>query len=200
MASLGLWTLPFCSLARMSPTFSSVASFPIQSTLLFSSDSTSTERVFFSPSCDHYNSETAGASCWSPRTWYMDGNLGLCAEDAAPRSFARRDSVRPNRVRTRQEVKLAGPALCRLLYNPAKELTQASQTRLVRSALRQHAVFCQPRAPHVTASLREQPANASVPPLHLFVWCFRQARSNAPGHTHGNRIPRQEARFDGPAL
>ena len=32
MASLGLWTLPFCSLARISPTFCSVASLPIEST------------------------------------------------------------------------------------------------------------------------------------------------------------------------
>ena len=29
--------------------------------------------------------------------------------------------------------------------------------------------FCQPRAPHLTASLREQPAPASVPPLHHFM-------------------------------
>ena len=35
MASLGVWTLPFCSLARISPTFCSVASLPIQSTPLF---------------------------------------------------------------------------------------------------------------------------------------------------------------------
>ena len=28
--------------------------------------------------------------------------------------------------------------------------------------------FCQPRAPHLTASLREQPAQASVPPQPLF--------------------------------
>ena len=32
MASLGWWTLPFCSLARMSPTFCTVASIPIEST------------------------------------------------------------------------------------------------------------------------------------------------------------------------
>ena len=35
MASLGLWTFPFCSLARISPTFCSVASLPIESTSLF---------------------------------------------------------------------------------------------------------------------------------------------------------------------
>ena len=47
MASLSLWTLPFCGLARISPTFCSVASLPIESTPLFSSDSISTERVLF---------------------------------------------------------------------------------------------------------------------------------------------------------
>ena len=35
MASLGVWTLPFCSLARISPTFCYVASLPIESTPLF---------------------------------------------------------------------------------------------------------------------------------------------------------------------
>ena len=47
MASLGLWTLPFCDLARIFPTFCSVVSFTIELTPLFSSNSTSTEWVFF---------------------------------------------------------------------------------------------------------------------------------------------------------
>ena len=89
---------------------------------------------------DHYNSETAGTSCWSPRTWHIDGNLGLRAEDAAPRSNAPRDSGRPKRVRTRQEARFAGPALCQLLRKFAEEPTQAQTTRLVRSVLRQHVV------------------------------------------------------------
>ena len=89
---------------------------------------------------DHYNSETAGTSCWSPRTWHIDGNLGLRAEDAAPRSNAPRDSGRQKRVRTRQEARLDGPALRQLLSNSAEEPTQASTTRLVRSSLRQHVV------------------------------------------------------------
>ena len=57
---------------------------------------------------DHYNSEKAGASCWSPRTWHTDGSFGLRAEDTAPRTFAPRDSGRPIRVRTTREVRLAG--------------------------------------------------------------------------------------------
>ena len=139
MASLGLWTLPFCSLARISPTFCSVASLPIESRPCFPRMASQRSGSSSPSSGDPYNSEKAGASCWSPRTWHMDGNFGLRAEDAAPRSFAPRDSGRPNRVRRRQEARRVGPALCRLKYNPAKEPTQASQTRLVRSALRQHA-------------------------------------------------------------
>ena len=140
MASLGLWTLPFCSLARIFPTFCSVASLPIELTPLFSSDGISTEWVLFPLQRRPLNSETAGASCWSPRTWHMDGNLGLRAQDAAPRSFAPRDSGRPNRVRTRQKVTLVGLALCRLKRNSAEEPTQASTTRHVRSELRQRVV------------------------------------------------------------
>ena len=146
---------------------------------------------------DHYNNETAGVSCWSPRTWHIDGNLGLRAEDAAPRSNAPRDSGRPERVCTRQGARLVGPALCRLRCNPAKEPTQASPTRLVRSALRQHvAILPASRSASNAASLREQPAQASVPPLHLF-FC----PSDQPQGIHtGIESPRQEARFAGPAL
>ena len=61
---------------------------------------------------DPYNSEKAGASCWSPRTWHTDNNFGLRAEDTAPRSFAPRDSGRRIRVRTRREVRLEPSACC----------------------------------------------------------------------------------------
>ena len=60
--------------------------------------------------------------------------------------------------------------------------------------------FCQPRAPHLTASLREQPAQASVPPLHLLFGASDQLGVMSQGKTNRNRIPRQEARFAGPAL
>ena len=97
MASLGLWTLPFSSLARISPTFCSVASLPIESTSLsFLGWHLNGVGALPPPATTTYNSETAGASCWSPRRWYMDGNLGLRAEDAAPRSNA----PRPRTART----------------------------------------------------------------------------------------------------
>ena len=122
----------------------------------------SQQRGSSSPSSgDHYNSETAGASCWSPRTWHMDGNLGLRAEDAAPRSNAPRASGRPERVRPRQEPRLVGPALCRLLYNPVKEPTQASPTRFVRSALRQHVANL-PASRSASNSIAPRAASASL--------------------------------------
>ena len=138
---------------------------------------------------DHHNNETAGASCWSPCTWHMDGNFGLRAEDAAPRSFAPCDSGRPNRVRTRRKVRLAGPALCQMLCNSAEEPTQASTTKPVRSALRQHAVILPASR---LASHRIAPRAASASPGTAFAppfWCLRPAWSYAPGHTYGNRTP-----------
>jgi len=131
MASLGLWTLPFCSLARISPTFCSVASLPIESRPCFPRMASQRSGSSSPSSGDPYNSEKAGASCWSPRTWHMDGNFGLRAEDAAPRSFAPRDSGRPIRVRPRREVRLAGLALCPLRCNPAEERSKPHQPDLL---------------------------------------------------------------------
>ena len=100
----------------------------------------------------------------------------------------------------RQEARFAGPALCQLLRNSAEEPTQASTSRLVRSALRQHAVLL-PASRSASKSIASRAASASLGTASApSFWCFRPARSYAPGHTHGNRIPRQEARFAGPAL
>ena len=113
---------------------------------------------------DHYNSETAGAFGWSLRTWQLDDNLGLRAEDFAPRSDAPRDSGLLERVRPRQDVRLVCPALRRLPRNPEEETTQASKTRFApryASTLQN----CQSRAPHLQAQLRERQAQASVTPL-----------------------------------
>ena len=137
---------------------------------------------------DPYNSEKAGASCWSPRTWHMDGNLGLRAEDAAPRSNAPRDSGRPERVLTRQEARPVGPTLRQLLRNSAEEPTQASTTRLVRSALRQHVANLPASPPAFTNIAPGEPALASVLPLYPF-WCFRPVRNYAQGHAYLNQYP-----------
>ena len=90
----------------------------------------------------------------------MDGNFVQYADDAAPRSFAPRHSGRPNRVRTRREVRLDGPALCQLLCNPAEEPTQASTTRPARSAPSQHAVIL-PASRFASHSIAPQAASAS---------------------------------------
>ena len=123
MASLGLWTLPFCSLVSISPNedpvnfeslrrFGSVASVPIESRPCFPRMASQRSGSSSPSSGDPYNSEKAGASCWSPRTWHTDGNFGLCADDTAPRSFAPCDSGRRIRVRTRREVRLEPSACC----------------------------------------------------------------------------------------
>ena len=129
----------------------------------------------------------------------MDGNLGLRAEDDTPRNLAPRDSGRPNRVRTRREVRLVGPALCRLKYNSVEEPTQASTTRHVRSEPRQLVVHL--------------PASCSAFDLHrcacsrrvsrhrlstIFFGCFRPARNYAPGQAYWNRdgiMSNQESPF-----
>ena len=118
---------------------------------------------------DHYNSETAGASCWPPRTWHMDDNFGLRAEDAAPRSFAPRDSGRPIRVRTRREVRPADPALCPLRCNFAEELIRASTNRPPRSALSQHAVTL-PASRFISHSIAPQAASASPGHHHSIIF------------------------------
>ena len=160
MASLGLWTLPFCSLARISPTVCSVASLLIESRPCFPRMSSQRSGSSSPSSGDHYDSEKAGAACWLPRTWHMDGNFGLRAEDAAPRSFASRDPGRPIRVHTRREVRLACPALCPLRCNPAEALIRASTTIPARSALSQNAVTL-PASRFASHSIAPQAASAS---------------------------------------
>ena len=140
MASLGLWTLPFYSLARISPTFCIVASLPIESTPPFSSVGISTEWVLYPlqrlPLQQRYDRGLLlvavhvahGRQPWTP-----------CRRRCTSELCTSRLSI-PDRVGTRREVRLVGPALCRLKLNSAKEPTQASTTRPVRSAVRQLAV------------------------------------------------------------
>ena len=65
---------------------------------------------------------------------------------------------------------LVFPHFCRLLCNAAKEPTQASPTRLVRSALRQHVVLlpASRSAFYKHRSATSQRKSRSVSPLHLF--------------------------------
>ena len=157
MASLGSWTLPFCSPARISPTFCSVASRPIESRPCFPR-MTSQRSGSSSPSSgDHYNSEKAAASCWSPRTWHMDGNFGLRAEDVAPQSFA------PQRLRT---------------ADPSTHETkgQACWSCPLPVAL-QPRRGADPSLNNQTCSIRAKPACCDFVPLALRISQHRSARS-----------------------
>ena len=135
---------------------------------------------------DHYNSEKAGASCSSPRTWHMDGNFGLRAEDAAPRSFAPSDSGRPIRVRPRREVRLAGLALCPLRCNPPQRSDPSliNQTCSLRAkpACCDFASLVLRISQHRSASSKREPRS----PSQHFFWYIRPAWHYAPRQAYWN--------------
>ena len=91
----------------------------------------------------------------------MDGNFGLRAEDAAPRSFDPSDSGRPIRVRPRREVRLAGLALCPLRCNPPQksDLSLNNQTCSLRAkpACRDFASLALRISQHRSASSKRTP-------------------------------------------
>ena len=128
-----LWTLPFCSLARISPTICSVASLPIESTpLFFLGWHLNGVGPLPPPVATIITARRQGPPLGRRARDTCDGNPVLRAEDAVPRSNAPRDSGGPRRVHPKQEARLVGPALCQLLGNTAEEPTQASTSRLVR--------------------------------------------------------------------
>ena len=108
---------------------------------------------------DHYNSEKAGASCWSPRTRHTDSNFGLRAEDTAPWSFAPRDSGRAIRVRKRREVRLAGLSPLPVALQPCRGADPSLNTRPARFALSQHVVTL-PALRFASHSIAPQTASA----------------------------------------
>ena len=87
----------------------------------------------------------------------MDGNFGLRAQDAAPRSFAPSDSGRPIRVRPRREVRLAGLALCPLRCNPP----QRSDPSLINQTCSLRAKLALPASRFASHSIAPQAASAS---------------------------------------
>ena len=134
------------------------------------------------------DSEKAGASCWSPRAWHMDGNFGLRAEDAAPRSFA----PQPLRTADRSTHETRGQACwcCPLpvALQPRRGAIRASTTRPARSAQSQHAVTL-PASRFASHSIAPQaasacPGTASAPSLVI-----PTSSEYSPGHTCGNRTP-----------
>ena len=119
---------------------------------------------------DPYNSEKAGASCWSPRTWHTDNNFGLRAEDTAPRSFAPRDSGRRIRVRTRREVRLAALSPLPVALQLCRGADPSPNTRPARSALSQHAVTS-PASCFASHSIAPPTASACPGTFSAF-WCL----------------------------
>ena len=148
----------------------------------------SQRRGSYSPSSgDPYNSEKAGASCWSPRTRHTDNNFRLRAEDTAPRSFAPRDSGRLIRVRTRREVRLAGLSPLPVALQPSRGADPTLNTRPARSALSQHAVTL-PALRFASHSIAPQAASACPGTTSaLFCWAFRPAQNYAPGRAYWNQ-------------
>ena len=191
-----LMDIPILQSCSISPTFCSVASLPIESTPLsflgwhvngvgpIPPPATTTIVRRHGPPVGRRARGT-----WTATSDYVQKTLHLW-------SNAPRDSGRPERVRPRQGARLVGPALCRLPCNPRRSRPRPHQRDLFAPRSASMKQFYQPRAPHLTASLREKPAQTSVPPQPLFgcfrpdwMWCFRPAWNYAPGHAYWNQDP-----------
>ena len=82
-SGLNLSDCGFCQFAAWLESlrrFRSVASLPIESHPCYPRMASQRSGSSSPSSGDPYNSEKAGASCWSPRTWHTNGNFGLRAE------------------------------------------------------------------------------------------------------------------------
>ena len=167
--------------------FGSVTSLPIESRPCFPRMASQRSGSSSPSSGDHYNSEKAGASCCSPRTWHTDSNFGLRAEDTAPQSFAPRDSGRPIRVRKRREVRFAGLSPLPVALQLCRRADLNLNTRPARSALSQRAVTL-PALRFASHSIAPQVASASPGTTSApFFWYFRPAWNHAPRQAYGNQ-------------
>ena len=165
--------------------FRSVASLPIESRPCFPRMASHRSGSSSRSSGDHYNSEKAGASCWSPRTWHTDGNFGLRAEDTAPRSFAPCDTGRPIRVRTRREVRFAGLTPLPVALQPCRGADPSLNTRPACSARSQRAVTL-PALRFASHSIAPQTAIACPGTFQHFFWYFWPVWKYAPGQAYWN--------------
>ena len=141
---------------------------------------------------DHYNSETAGASCWSPRTWqtatldYVQKTLNLGAL-----LLATQDGQNENARDKRPGLMVPHFAGC--YTTPRRNPPKPHRPDLFAPRYASMLCFCQPRTPHLTASLRAQPAQASVPPPYLIFGASDQLGAMPQGMHTGIESPRQEA-------
>ena len=172
MASLGLWTLPFCSLVWISPTVDFVN---LQSDLNLSDVLVALHRfpsshapVFLGWHLNGVGLPPPAATLTTARrqgppvgrrargtrtatSAYVQKTLHL--------SFAPRDSGRPIRVRKRREVRLAGLSPLPVALQPCRGADPSLNTRPARFALSQHVVTL-PALRFASHSIAPQTASA----------------------------------------
>ena len=187
MASLGLWTLPFCSLARISPTFCSVTSLPIESKPLFflgwylngvgplppPAATTATVRR----QGPRVGRRARGT--WTTTLDFVQKTLHLGAT-----LLATQDCLNEYARDKRPSLLVPHSACCH--PTPQRSRPKPQRPDLFAPGYASMLQSCQPRAPHLQAQLREQPAQDAVLPLPLF-WCFRPVRNYTQGHAYWSK-------------
>ena len=188
MASLGLWTFPFCSLARISSTFCSVASLPIESTPLFFlgwnlngvgpvpplAATTTTARRQGPP----VGRRARGT--WTTNLDFVQKTLHLGAT-----LLATEDGLNEYPRHRMPGLLVPHSASC---HATPKEPTHAVTARLARSALRQHVANL-PASRSVFTSTAPPAASASLGTASVPFSRFRPVRSFAQGHGYWNQDP-----------
>ena len=149
---------------------------------------------------DHYNSEMAGPpvgrcarGTWTANLDYVQKTLHLGAMLLATQD-GQNEYARDKRSG------LLVPLFAGCYTTPRRSRPKHHRPDLFAPRYASMLNFCQPRAPHLTASLCEQPAQASVPPLHLVFGASDQLGVMPQGIHTGIESPRLEARCAGPAL
>ena len=189
MASLGLWTLPFCSLARISPTFCSVASLPIElAPLSFLGWHLNGVGPLPPPTATITTVRRQGApvgrrvrGTWTTTLEFVQKTLHLgamlLATQDGQNEYAR--DKRPG---------LLVPHFAGCYATPRRSRPRPQQPDLFAPRYASMLKICQPRAPHLktrSASSQRKPRYC----LCLFFWCFRPGWNYAHGHAYWNQDP-----------
>ena len=186
---VSLWTLPFCSRARIYPTFRSVSSLPIESKPLSffgwhlngvgplppPAATTTTVRRQVPPV------GRRARDTWTTTLDFVQKTLHLGAMLLATQD-GRYEYVRDKRP----GLQVPHSAGCHA--TPQRSPPKPHQPDLFAPRFASMLHICRPHAPRFSTSLREHPAQASVLPLFLF-WCFRPAWNYAHGHAYWNQDP-----------
>ena len=169
MASLGLWTLSFYRLNRISPTFCSVASLPTEPTSLsFLGWHPDGVGPLPPPAATTTTARRQGPpigrrarGCWTTTLDFVQKPLHL---GATP--LATQDNL--NEYARDRRPGLFAPNSAGCHAPPQRSRPKTQQPDLFAPRYASMLQICQPRAPHLQAQLREQPAQASISPLSLF--------------------------------